>query len=105
MKSIVNSARKHTNGKRHEMPILGQWNINICGKRKTKTQCCIDIGKKTTKTQTQKKNSFKMKVTGKYKSALDRQVLESVKIKNFDSSLLINQRNEWRHLKALSLIV
>ena len=46
-----------------------------------------------------------MKITGGYKTALDRQVSESIKIKNFDSSFLMNQRNEWRRHKKLHEIL
>ena len=49
------------------------------------------------------KSSFRMKVTSMYKSALDKQISESVKIKNFDSSFLINQRSEWQNHKQTSL--
>ena len=49
------------------------------------------------------KSNYKMKITGVYKTAHDRQISESIKIKNFDPSLLMNQRNEWRHHKQTSL--
>ena len=46
---------------------------------------------------------YTIKVTGSYRTALDRQISEAVKIKNTNISTLINKRNEWRHNKQTTL--
>ena len=51
------------------------------------------------KDQNPSKETVSIKVTATYKTALDRQISEGVKIKNNDPLTLINQRNEWRHNK------